>query len=532
MALAKNERVELPKGIVRARKGDAVYIQYIVRAYRNEKGKPTNDRVCIGKLDQETGMLIPNTRYYELFDKRQPLAMPEYVRRYGSYVVFRAMVNSLGLYALVKKHFPECADELLTVAHYMLCEGNIMYYLPDWQEETVSFSKESLNGAGLSRLFTSLDSKRRIEFFNDWAKKKLSGEFLAYDVTSISSYSKGIESLEWGYNRDKEKLPQLNLGMYYGESSGLPLYYRVYPGSIPDKAHLQYMAEDTGVISCKKTKFVMDRGFYSADNLQYLTEKACRFVIALPMSLKYVKELVAKQGKELINRSEYKLGAELPYGKAFDVTDLGFRMRVHLYYDPMKAATDTAALFREIEKQEAELQAMTEAPDRKLHYDRYFYINVSSKDKSLSFRRNNEAIDKALGQCGYFAIGETEFKKTTAEILEIYRRRDVIEKSFDNLKNELDMKRLYVHSEEGAEGKLFAAFLALVVRSQMQKQLKELMDKKQMTLRKVLIELDKVKQIISADSVVGARLLNPPTKLQKDILVALSLGADTFVAGA
>ena len=137
-----------------------------------------------------------------------------------------------------------------------------------------------------------------------------------------------------------------------------------------------------------------------------------------------------------------------------------------------------------------------------------------------------------MGQCGYFAIGETEFKKTTAEILEIYRRRDVIEKSFDNLKNELDMKRLYVHSEEGAEGKLFAAFLALVVRSQMQKQLKELMDKKQMTLRKVLIELDKVKQIISADSVVGARLLNPPTKLQKDILVALSLGADTFVAGA
>ena len=62
--------------------------------------------------------------------------------------------------------------------------------------------------------------------------------------------------------------------------------------------------------------------------------------------------------------------------------------------------------------------------------------------------------------------------------------------------------------------------------------LKPLMDKKQMTLRKVLIELDKVKQIISADTVSGARLLNPPTKLQKDILVALSLGADTFVAGA
>lgn len=174
------------------------------------------------------------------------------------------------------------------------------------------------------------------------------GEFLAYDVTSISSYSNGIESLEWGYNRDKENLPQLNMGMYYGESSALPLYYRLYPGSIPDKSHLRYMAEDTGIISCKKTKFVMDRGFYSADNLNYLTNKGCRFVIALPGNLKYVKELIEKHGGEIINRSEYKLGAELPYGKAFEVTELGFRMRVHLYYDPLKAANDSAALFKDV----------------------------------------------------------------------------------------------------------------------------------------------------------------------------------------
>ena len=528
MPLAASERVELPKGIVRARKGDNIYIQYIVRAYRNEKGKPTNDRVCIGKLDQETGKLIPNARYYELFEKRQPIAMPEYVRRCGSYAVFNGVAKQLGLYALVKKHFPDCYHEIMTVAHYMLCEGNVMYYLPDWQEETVSFSKEILNGTSLSRLFTSIDGKRRIEFFNDWTKKKLTGEFLAYDVTSISSYSKGIESLEWGYNRDKENLPQLNMGMYYGEDSALPLYYRLYPGSIPDKAHLRYMAEDTGVISCKKAKFVMDRGFYSADNLQYLTDKGCCFVIALPGSLKYVKELIEKHGAEIINRSEYKLGADMLYGKAYEVTELGFRMRVHLYYDPLKAANDSSALFREIEKQEAELREMKEAPDRKLHYDKYFYINVSSKDGSLSFKRNADAIDAALRQCGYFVIADTDFKKTSAEILCIYRRRDVIEKSFDNLKNELDMNRLHIHSEAAAEGKTFVAFLALVIRSQLLRQLSEVMERGQITLRKVFAELDKVKLIISANSVSGARLLNPPTRLQKDILSALYLPLNSF----
>ena len=403
-----------------------------------------------------------------------------------------------------------------------------MYYLPDWQEESLSFSQETLNGSSLSRLFSSIDGKMRLTFFNDWMKKKHTGEFLAYDVTSISSYSKGIESLEWGYNRDKEKLPQLNMGMYYGEDSLLPLYYRIYPGSIPDKAHLRYMAEDTGVISSKKTKFVMDRGFYSAENLRYLTEKGCRFVIALPGSLKYVKELIEKQGKELINRSEYKLGADLPYGKAFELAELGFRMRVHLYYDPLKAANDSAALFRDIEKMEKELSEMEQAPDRKLHYDKYFFINVSSKDGSMSFRRNAAAIDKALAQCGFFAIAETDFRKTTAEILQIYRRRDVIEKSYDNLKNELDMKRLHIHTEAAAEGKTFVTFIALILRSQLLKELSPLMSEEGLTLRKVLVELDKAKLIVSADALSGSRLLNPPTRLQKDILYALNLPADLF----
>lgn len=62
-------------------------------------------------------------------------------------------------------------------------------------------------------------------------QKKKSDEYVAYDVTSISSYSKNISELEWGYNRDKERLPQINMGMYYGEESRLPLYYRIYPGS-------------------------------------------------------------------------------------------------------------------------------------------------------------------------------------------------------------------------------------------------------------------------------------------------------------
>ena len=88
---------------------------------------------------------------------------------------------------------------------------------------------------------------------------------------------------------------------------------------------------------------------------------------------------------------------------------------------------------------------MEEPPERDLHYDKYFFIN-RSKDGKLGFVRNYKAIDESLSRCGFFAIAETDFKKTTAEILDLYRRRDSIEKSFDDLKNTLDFKRVKTHN--------------------------------------------------------------------------------------
>ena len=46
--------------------------------------------------------------------------------------------------------------------------------------------------------------------------------------------------------------------------------------------------------------------------------------------------------------------------------------------------------------------------------------------------------------------------------LSIYRRKDVVEKTFFNIKNRLDMKRTKVSAEESLEGKFFVQFVALI----------------------------------------------------------------------
>ena len=44
---------------------------YTLRAYRNSKGKPTSDVVAVGKRNPNTGMLIPNGKYHELFPSQE-----------------------------------------------------------------------------------------------------------------------------------------------------------------------------------------------------------------------------------------------------------------------------------------------------------------------------------------------------------------------------------------------------------------------------------------------------------------------------
>ena len=521
MRMDEKVKVALPeKGIVRIKSKERTYIYYTTRAYRNANGKPTSDRVMIGKLDEESGQLIPNRNYFEVYLKTS-LEYYGDVKSCGLHRVFSGVAKQIGLEKLVKAHFPEKYEEILTMAEYMLSEGNVMNYLPDWQEEHRSYSKNKLNDTEISRIFQNLPYSNRQAFFSDWIRKRKENEYIAYDVTSISSYSRKMESLEWGYNRDKEQLPQINLAMYYGEESMLPLYYRIYPGSITDKSHLKYMTEEHGLFLPKKLNFVVDRGFYSAENLQILTQRGCRFMIAMPNSLKLAAELIDRHRSEIVNRSECRLGPNLPYGKKFESTTYGFRMNVHLYYSPEKALKECENFYAVLDKQQNELQEMELAPAKEQRYEKYFHI-YREKDGSFRYERNFEAIDAALSRMGFFIIAETCFKKTTAEVLETYRRRDVVEKCFDNLKNDLDMKRLHTHSDETTDGKAFVAFIALTVLSKIRVGLKPLLQSG-LTYKRFLLELQKIKVL----NLCGEdKPLTPLTRLQRDILQSLELPSD------
>src|SRR5215469_11667905 len=125
---------------------------------------------------------------------------------------------------------------MLTTAFYILDHSGAMMYIDDWFSETKIDLVDSMTDVKCSKLFASITPEERQYFFQEWIKYHAEKEYIAYDTTSISTYSKNIESAEWGYNRDNDQLPQVNFGMFYGVSSRTPVYYNMYSGSIPDKS--------------------------------------------------------------------------------------------------------------------------------------------------------------------------------------------------------------------------------------------------------------------------------------------------------
>ena len=526
MSLSTRQLVDIPEHTVYSKKDGVKYVYLITKSFRNAKGQPDNKRISIGKLDEESGKLIPNMNYYELFQKEPPMNLPNIVRKCGTYAVCRKMADNLGLTKTLKKAFPDEYKEVLTGAHYMLTSGSVMYYLDDWLDETISFNPDAMSDVSIGRIFKEITEENKNIFFREWFKNKANKEFIAYDVTSISSYAKGLDNVEFGYNRDKEKLPQINYGMYFGEKSRLPFYYKVYPGSIVDKTYCEYMIDGTDWLDFKKAYFVMDKGFFTEDNLKLITRNGHRFMITVPPSLKLYKQLVDKNKDDIINNIDCKMKDRLVYCKKVEDNSYGFRMNAHIFYNQEKALDNAGAFYTKLETMMADISKMKELPPKGSSY--YDYFTLTEKDGYILAAKKNDAIKAALARCGFFIIAETAFNKTSEEVLQIYANRDSIEKCFDDLKNEIDLNRIRCSKDETANGKFFVAFISLILLSQLRKNLAQYKIKDKTTLKKILNELDKIKIVYDSSKPDNYRMLNPLTRKQKDILNSLDMNEDIF----
>jgi transposase len=109
--------------------------------------------------------------------------------------------------------------------------------------------------------------------------------------------------------------------------------------------------------------------------------------------------------------------------------------------------------------------------------------------------------------------------KDAKEALRIYRAKDVVEKGFLKLKNNLDLNRLRVHGDTTMRAKVFVGFIALIMLSHIH----NVMLKKGLYKNMTKLELIRHMEKFRVQYIKGNRILFPISKIQKTILDAFGV---------
>ncbi len=504
-----------------------------------EKRQSRSKRICVGKIDPETGDIVPTRGRAKKGSKSadgkpaktgpKPFVETRHLY-YGATYLLNEFANELGLAADLRQCFPETYKQLLSVAFYLILEdNNPLYRFEKWHLTHKHPYGESITSPRSSELFASITDDQVNKFFRLQGRRRVEDEYWAYDSTSISSYSETLAQIQYGKNKEDDQLPQLNLLLVFGEESGLPFYYRKLAGNIPDSKTVKHLLEDLDILGFGKTKFVMDRGFYSEDNINGLYRDHIKFLVGAKLSLKFIRKHLDEVYEDIrmfvnfdesINTYGYTVSAQWEYTQERpykgDVIKDKRRMYIHYYYSIENGADDEQAFDKRIASLCKELSEGKNVESHKKAYDQFFEVKTTPKRGHQVYYKE-DAIKEARRYFGYFALITNE-KMDAFTALHLYRMKDVVEKAFGNLKERLNMRRLLVSSEKGLDGKIFTEFVALILISHLDHKMKKSDLYKKYTLHQLLDELDVIECFEDANhSLRIGELLNKQAKIYEDL---------------
>ena len=526
-------------------KGNARYVYYeYSRNYDPSRQYTTVKRVTIGKVinDNNTKMR-PNENFRKYFPEvdvpeEKADAERSSCLKAGAYMVINQTAKQIGLTKKLEDIFgARNAGLILDFAAYsIITESNAAQYYPDYAYNHPLFTQgmKIYSDSTVSDFFRSITENQRQSFLDSWNEDRNQREriYISYDSTNKNCEAGNISMVEFGAAKVDTGLPIFNYAVGYDLSNSEPLMYEKYPGSINDVSQLQFMVEKVKSYGYKNIGFVLDRGYFSKENLRYMDSNGFSFIIMV----KGCKEFISEQIRKQKGTFESDWGNQIPefgvYGKTVHTyvyaSDTKKRY-VHIYYSASKAAGERARLEENIQEMQKYL-AKYQDSDHEFGpaFHKYFHMHYNKETNHFVYGEPNlPVIRDELNLCGYFAIITSE-KMNAKDAISLYKNRDASEKVFRADKSYLGNNCLRVASEEAASNKIFIGFIALIIRCKMYTALKEKANElvkkpNYLTVPAAIRELEKLEMTRQLDKVY--RLDHAVTKTQKVILSAFDIDA-------
>lgn len=543
-------KVKIPSdsaGITRKKIKGTTYIYYSYEHnYSSEKGYTVPKSTSIGKCtDDEPDLMYPNTNFLKFFPSEE---LPETkggahrseCLRIGTYLVLRRIIAEYHLDEMIGNIIGKNSGLFLDLAVYsIIAENNAGQYYPDYAFNHPLFTDRMkiYSDSKVSAFINSITGDQSRAFLDEWNEKQDHSQkiYISYDSTNKNCQAGDIDFVEYGHPKEDTGAPVINYSVAYDRNNAKPLYYEDYPGSIVDVSQLQYMLEKAGGYGYKNVGFILDRGYFSKENIHYMDKYGYEFVIMMKGMKELVKSLVLEvkgtfEEDRRYSIRDYKVSG-ITVKKQLYPSDEKERY-FHIFYNDRKRSSEHEAIEAKIDRM-AECLHKHEGTKYEIKgsgFAKYFdliYYNKGKKDEKFMYGRELcDVINEEIRLCGYFVIITSE-KMTAAQALELYKSRDASEKLFRGDKSYLGNKSFRVHTSESVHAKIFIEFVALIIRSRFYTCLKEQMQKNgkknYMTVPAAIRELEKIELIRQSDR--EYRMDYAVTATQKEILKAFNMTA-------
>ena len=438
---------------------------------------PVQTRPKKPKFDKKAKIIVETTG--EITASRDRIGMMEIINHIGT-----ASGIDDGIYGNTDIG---TAQKTISLARYLLAtNGQSLPGILTWQFNHPLPYEEGLSEDIYHDLFLQIgrDESLQQNFFANRCASIKGKAVLAYDSTTISTYSENQTEARYGYNKSEDGLKTIKLLTLYSIDTRQPVAFTKQPGNLPDVITIENALKQLSVLGLGGAEIITDNGYYSESNLAALLLARFDFITLVKTSMKWVKAAIDSHPDAFENVSSvcpFDIGTHgitLTIMRDFvkvrkyadrwnglqkgDKETFSRRIYLHLYFNPARRAEEVAGFDNDLVelKRNIEEGVMMDGLPETARDKVAKYLHIKRWGDRVCVSFNEAACREAKKYFGYFALVSNR-EKDTFECLRKYRKRVTIESYFESMKRRADGTRVRVWDADTLRGRMFVQFIAL-----------------------------------------------------------------------
>jgi len=384
-----------------------------------------------------------------------------------------------------------------------VCDRHGRRWMPQWREDEERRRSRSprvrVQGRQLQRWYRTLDRLERHQAqieqelylrLRDLFSLKV--DLVFYDLTSTYFEGKGPPMGAHGHSRDgKPRNRQVLVGLVMVD--GWPITHQVLRGNLRDATTVPgILTELESRFGLRRVVFVGDRGMVTSDNIALLRAHGQGYLVGLNR----------RRREEIFDYIETATGpwTECPVGiaaseqaappKSFvqEVASKRPGVRIFVVKSEERLTYEQAERLKAMGRVRAELerlerrvsQGRLKAPERigaaaarilgRHHGQRYYEWQY--QEGRFRFFEHQKNLAREQASEGKYLIQTEEQALTPIEAVAVYKELSEVERAFASLKDVIDMRPVYHHTNERVQAHIFVAALAFLLHRAIEKKLK------------------------------------------------------------